>query len=88
MRLIKLTSSGEGPVYIAPGAVCAVKPWYEFVQNELDVQNPKKVEHTLVYVGDMCFQVQESLATVMNALYYKNDGGHQFGQTPFKEIET
>lgn len=77
MRLIKLTSSiNELPVYIAPGAVALVRPIDE-----------DSALGTYIHLSGMKFgiEVKEDVATVMNALYYKNDGGHNFADSIKRE---
>lgn len=66
MRFVRFTKTNStDEILIAPQAVVALEP---------------QKNGTWIWVGDRttCFCVKEDIATVINALYYKNDGGHSF----------
>lgn len=81
VRLVKFTKAfGKGVIMIAPGSVVAVEP--------RDGGGKNEEACTWVWCGDRTqpFAVKEDLGFVVNALYYKNDGGHEFANT-FKSKE-
>jgi hypothetical protein len=70
MRLVKFKKcGGGGTLFIAPAAVTALE------ERPLDCPG-----NVMIYVAENSFCVEENIETVMNKLYYKNDGGHQFGE--------
>lgn len=75
------------PVFIAPGAVTAIRPNYDVKYNSEDLDKPPVVKDdgTLIWLSGhangWAVHVKEDIKFVMNALYYSNDGGHTFGST-------